>query len=51
MVGVSGAKEFLNHLRTVRDSQSFKAEGAHNFREWAMKQFGDRLGIFLDENL
>lgn len=52
MVGnVAGMREFLKHLRTVRDSQSFKADGAHNFREWAMKQFGDKIGIWLDETL
>ncbi len=53
MVGVSvdSVKSFLNHLRIVRDTQAFRAEGAHNFREWTMKQFGDRLGIWLDETL
>ncbi len=50
-VNVGNIKELLNHLRTVRDKQTFKAEGAHNFREWLMKEFGDKLGIWLDEML
>ncbi len=50
-VSVAGVGEFLNHLRLVRDSQAFKAEGANNFREWTMKNFGDRIGIWVDENL
>ncbi len=41
----------LQQLRRVRDSGDFRKEGAHNFREWAMKQFGDRIGIMLDESL
>ena len=48
---IESARSLLNHLRKVRDSQAFKAEGANNFREWTMKQFGDRLGIWLDEML
>jgi len=50
-VSIESTKNLLNHLRMVRDSQAYKAEGANNFREWTMKQFGDRIGIFLDEML
>ena len=50
-VSIESTKNFLNHLRMVRDTQAFKSEGAHNFREWTMKQFGDRIGIWLDETL
>jgi len=49
--GIDGAKNFLNHLRMVRDTKAFKSEGSNNFREWTMKQFGDRIGIWLDETL
>jgi len=48
---IDGAKNLLNHLRQVRDNKAFQADGAHNFREWTMKQFGDRIGIWLDEML
>jgi len=48
---VDSVKNLLNHLRRVRDSQAYKSEGAHNFRELTMKQFGDRIGIWLDEML
>jgi len=50
-VSIESTKNFLNHLRMVRDTQAYMSEGAHNFREWTMKQFGDRLGIWLDETL
>ena len=50
-INIESTKNLLNHLRMVRDSQAYKAEGANNFREWTMKQFGDRLGIWLDEML
>ena len=52
-VNVGNIKELLNHLRTVRDKQTFKAEGAHNFREWAMnighRRAPQRIGFLLLE--
>lgn len=43
----------LRELRECRDSKWYLKDGSgsHTFREWCMKQFGERLGAFVEENL
>ncbi len=41
----------LKDLRLCRDSKLFLRDGSHTFREWCMKQFGERLGGWLEEML
>ena len=43
--------QLLKRLRTVRDSGEFKQQGCHTFREWCMKQFGERTGGVVDDHL
>ena len=43
---IESARSLLNHLRKVRDSQAFKAEGANNFREWTMNFTPQRAGAY-----
>ena len=49
-VSVGGVQELLKHLRMVRDQKAYLAE-AQSFREWSMKNFGERMGGWLDDNL
>ena len=43
--------QLLNRLRTVRDSREFEKEGCHSFREWTMKQFGEKVGALVDDTI
>jgi len=43
--------QLLQRLRTVRDSREFEQDGCHSFREWTMKQFGEKVGAMVEENL
>src|SRR5947208_2089778 len=39
---VESAISLLGALRYIRDSGEFTKDGSHTFREWCMKQFGEK---------
>lgn len=43
----------LRSVREIRDRKEYLTDGSgsHTFREWCMRQFGEKLGGWLEENL
>ena len=51
LVGVEPAVEMFCALRKLKQSRAYEAKGFHCFREWAVSEFGERLGGWLDDML
>lgn len=51
LVGVEPAIALFGELRRFRDSRAFIGKGFHCFREWAMAEFGEKFGAWLDDTL